>query len=220
MRKVLIAPSLLSADFSRLLEEIREVEEAGADLLHVDIMDGHFVPNITIGPFIVRTIKNSTKLPLDVHLMIENPEEYIEAFIQAGADYVSVHPEATYHLHRVLEKVKDLGVKAGVALNPATPLNVLAYILDKVDYILVMSVNPGFGGQKFIPQTVSKIKHLREVLKKRGYEIPIEVDGGINAANAGEVVKAGAEILVAGYAIFGAEDRKKAFLDIREAAEK
>jgi ribulose-phosphate 3-epimerase len=218
--KVLIAPSLLSADFSKLLDEIKEVEEAGADLLHVDVMDGHFVPNITIGPFIVRTIKNSTKLPLDVHLMIENPEEYVETFVQAGADYVSVHPEATYHLHRLLEKIRDLGAKPGVALNPATPLNVLAYILDEVDYILVMSVNPGFGGQEFIPQTVSKIKHLKDVLKKRGYEIPIEVDGGINSTNAGEVVKAGAEILVAGYAIFGAEDRKKALLDIREAAEK
>jgi ribulose-phosphate 3-epimerase len=218
--KVLIAPSLLSADFSKLLDEIKEVEEAGADLLHVDVMDGHFVPNITIGPFIVRTIKNSTKLPLDVHLMIENPEEYVETFVQAGADYVSVHPEATYHLHRLLEKIRDLGAKPGVALNPATPLNVLAYILDEVDYILVMSVNPGFGGQEFIPQTVSKIKHLKEVLKRRGYEIPIEVDGGINSANAGEVVKAGAEILVAGYAIFGADDRKKALLDIREAAEK
>lgn len=220
MGKVLIAPSLLSADFSKLLDEIKEVEEAGADLLHVDVMDGHFVPNITIGPFIVRTIKNSTKLPLDVHLMIENPEEYVETFVQAGADYVSVHPEATYHLHRLLEKIRDLGAKPGVALNPATPLNVLAYILDEVDYILVMSVNPGFGGQEFIPQTVSKIKHLKEVLKRRGYEIPIEVDGGINSANAGEVVKAGAEILVAGYAIFGADDRKKALLDIREAAEK
>jgi ribulose-phosphate 3-epimerase len=220
VKKVLIAPSLLSADFSKLSGEIKTVEKAGADLLHIDIMDGHFVPNITIGPFIVRTIRNATKLPLDVHLMIENPEKYIETFIQAGADYVSVHPETTNHLHRLLRRIKDLGARSGVALNPATPLNVLAYVLDEVDYILVMSVNPGFGGQEFILQSVSKIKHLKEVLSKRGYEIPIEVDGGITPTNAGEVVKAGASILVAGYAIFGAEDRKKALLDIKAAAEK
>lgn len=214
-----IAPSLLSADFSRLREEIREVEAAGADWLHVDVMDGHFVPNLTIGPLVVEAIRPHTQLPLDVHLMIENPERYIEAFAKSGADIISVHQEACVHLHRTIYQIKDLGVKAGVVLNPATPLCMIEPILPDVDLVLLMTVNPGFGGQKFIRSVVPKIIHLRKILEEKGLtRIEIEVDGGINVSTAGEVVSAGATVLVAGSAVFGANDRARAIHEIRQAA--
>jgi ribulose-phosphate 3-epimerase len=214
-----IAPSLLSADFSLLREEIREVEAAGADWLHVDVMDGHFVPNLTIGPLVVEAIRPHTQLPLDVHLMIENPERYIEAFAKSGADIISVHQEACVHLHRTIYQIKDLGVKAGVVLNPATPLCMIEPILPDVDLVLLMTVNPGFGGQKFIRSVVPKIIHLRKILEEKGLtRIEIEVDGGINVSTAGEVVSAGATVLVAGSAVFGANDRARAIHEIRQAA--
>ena len=203
---VKISPSILSADFSRLGEEIKKAEKAGADLIHVDIMDGHFVPNITIGPSVVKAIKKVTNLPLDVHLMIEDPDKYIEAFAKAGADIITVHAEASTHLHRSIQYIKDNKVKAGVSLNPATPLDVLDFILSEVDMALVMSVNPGFGGQEFIPQSLGKIKMIRDMIKKRKYKVEIEVDGGINVDNAGDVAKAGADILVMGNAFFNSEN--------------
>ena len=199
---VQISPSILSADFSRLGEEIKAAEKAGADMIHVDVMDGHFVPNITIGPLVVKAIKKITGLPLDVHLMIEDPDKYIEDFSQAGADIITVHSEVSVHLNRSIHYIKDKKVKAGVSLNPATPLDVLDFILSEVDMVLVMSVNPGFGGQEFIPQTLGKIKMLKDIIKKRKYRVEIEVDGGININNAKDVVKAGADILVMGNAFF------------------
>jgi ribulose-phosphate 3-epimerase len=217
-REVLIAPSILSADFSRLAKEVEEVEQAGADLLHVDVMDGHFVPNITVGPMIVEALRSCSTLPLDVHLMIEHPELYIESFVQAGAGYLSIHAEGNVHLHRLIEQIKSFGVNAGVAINPATPLTSLAHLLEQVDYVLVMSVDPGFGGQEFIPASFEKIKHLRKVIEKRGVEVKIAVDGGVNPSIAAELVQAGADILVAGYAIFGEEDRAQALHLLRETA--
>ncbi len=217
-RQVLIAPSILSADFSKLAKEVEEVEQAGADLLHVDVMDGHFVPNITVGPVVVEALRSCSTLPLDVHLMIKNPEWFIESFVQAGASYLSVHVEGNIHLHRLIEQIKSFGVKAGVAINPATPLTSLAHLLGQVDYVLVMSVDPGFGGQDFIPASFEKIKHLRNVVEKRGVEVKIAVDGGVNPSLAAELVQAGADILVAGYAIFGEEDRAQALHLLRETA--
>ncbi len=203
---VKISPSILSADFSKLGEEIKKAEKAGADLIHVDVMDGHFVPNITIGPPVVKAIKKVTSLPLDVHLMIEDPDKYIEAFAKAGADIITVHAEASTHLHRSIQYIKDNKVKAGVSLNPATPLDVLDFILSEVDMVLVMSVNPGFGGQEFIPQSLGKIKMLKDMIEKKKYKVEIEVDGGINVDNAGDVAKAGADILVMGNAFFNSEN--------------
>lgn len=217
-REVLIAPSILSADFSKLAKEVGEVEQAGADLLHVDVMDGHFVPNITVGPMIIESLRSCSTLPLDVHLMIEHPERHIESFVQAGAGYLSVHVEGNIHLHRLIEQIKSFGVKAGVAINPATPLTSLAHLLEQVEYVLVMSVDPGFGGQEFIPASFEKIKHLRNVIEKRGVEVKIAVDGGVNPSIAAELVRAGADILVAGYAIFGEEDRAQALYLLRETA--
>jgi len=203
---VKIAPSILSADFSRLGAEIKDAEKAGADLIHVDIMDGHFVPNITIGPPVVGSIKRVTSLPLDVHLMIEEPDRYIEAFAKAGADIITIHAEASVHLHRSINYIKDSGVKAGVSLNPSTSLSVLEFILSEADMVLLMSVNPGFGGQKFIPQTLEKLKMLRDMLRRKNLKLEIEVDGGVNVNNAGEVIKAGADILVMGNAFFNSDN--------------
>ena len=214
---VRIAPSILAADFSALGEEIATAERGGADLIHVDVMDGHFVPNITIGPPVVRAIKRVTSLPLDVHLMITDPARYLTTFADAGADFLSVHVEATPHLHKTLTEIKKLGVQAGVALNPSTPESVLNEIATEVDFILVMSVNPGFGGQKFIPRTLTKIVAIQEILEKAKNEAPIEVDGGISQSNAGDVVAAGADMLVAGSAIFGSPDPSQAIEILRMA---
>ncbi|PLR87556.1 ribulose-phosphate 3-epimerase [Bacillus sp. V33-4] len=212
---VKIAPSILSADFSKLGEEIKDVELGGADYIHVDVMDGHFVPNITIGPLIVDAIRPVTKLPLDVHLMIENPDHFIEAFATAGADYLTVHVEACRHLHRTIHYIKSFGVKAGVVLNPATAVESIQEILADVDIVLLMSVNPGFGGQKFIPAVLPKIKKLKEMIETMGLAIEIEVDGGINEETAKQCIEAGATVLVAGSAIYNAPDRGKAISMLR-----
>lgn len=217
-RKIKVAPSILSADFSRLGEEIRAVEAAGADLIHVDVMDGHFVPNITIGPLVVEACRKVTKLPLDVHLMIENPERYVADFAKAGADYLTVHVETGYHLHRLIQNIREhKGVKAGVSLNPATPLESVDHILGDIDMVLIMSVNPGFGGQAFIPSAIEKIRRLRGMIESRKLRIDIEVDGGVKPENAAEVSAAGADILVAGSAVFGTKDYKAAIKGIRGA---
>jgi ribulose-phosphate 3-epimerase len=207
---VKIAPSILSADFSKLGEEISDVEKGGAELIHVDVMDGHFVPNITIGPLVVESIRPITKLPLDVHLMIENPDQYIESFAKAGADYITVHVEACRHLHRTIQLIKSFGVKAGVVLNPATPVQLIEPIIEELDIVLLMSVNPGFGGQKFIPSVLNKIKQVRDLAKQKGVKLEIEVDGGVNEQTARLCVEAGATILVAGSAVYNQEDRGKA----------
>lgn len=203
---VKIAPSILSADFLRLGEEIRAAEEAGVDMLHLDVMDGHFVPNITIGPFVVEAIRKITRLPLDVHLMIEEPDRYIKDFIRAGADLLTVHIEASVHLHRTIHWIKESGIKAGVSLNPATPVWSLDNILHDLDFVLTMSVNPGFGGQDFIPHVLDKIKTLKSMIRERGLQTLIEVDGGIKYENAKDVAKAGADILVMGSGFFNAKD--------------
>ena len=214
---VKIAPSILSADFSRLGDEVRAVEDAGADWIHVDVMDGRFVPNITIGPLVVEAVRKVTKLPLDVHLMIENADLYIEDFANAGADIISVHVEACPHLHRTIQSIKEKGVKAGVVLNPATTLFSLDEIIEQVDMVLLMSVNPGFGGQKFIKSVLSKIELLRNTLDESGVELDVEVDGGIKPDNADIIKEAGANVLVAGSAIFGSDDYKKAIEGLRNA---
>lgn len=210
-----IAPSILSADFAKLGAEINDVENGGADYIHVDVMDGHFVPNITIGPLIVNAIRPTTKLPLDVHLMIENPDLYIPEFAKAGADIITVHVEACKHLHRTVHLIKDHGVKAGVVLNPATPINTIEHILDDIDMVLFMTVNPGFGGQKFIHTVLPKIKKAASMINERGLDIEIEVDGGVNPETAKLCIEAGANVLVAGSAVFNKEDRKKAIEAIR-----
>jgi ribulose-phosphate 3-epimerase len=212
---VKIAPSILSADFAKLGEEVVDVEKGGADFIHVDVMDGHFVPNITIGPLIVQAIRPVTKLPLDVHLMIENPDQYIEAFAKAGADYITVHVEACRHLHRTIHLIKSFGVKAGVVLNPATPIETLQHIIGDIDMVLLMSVNPGFGGQTFIPEVLPKIRKVTELAAEKGATIEIEIDGGVNPETAKLCIEAGATVLVAGSAIYNQEDRKKAIQLIR-----
>ncbi len=204
MSGVRIAPSILSADFAHLADEIAAVEQAGADMVHVDVMDGHFVPNLTIGPPIVEAIRKVTKLPLDVHLMMTNPDDFLGEFAEAGADYLTVHVEACPHLHRTIQSIKEKGVKAGVTLNPATPLVSIEAILPDADLLLIMSVNPGFGGQRFIPRVLDKIRQARTMIRQTGRPILLEVDGGVKADNAGEIVNAGADILVAGSAIFEA----------------
>lgn len=201
-----LAPSILSSDFGRLAEEIAAVEEAGADWIHVDVMDGHFVPNITIGPLIVEAARRATDLPLDVHLMIEDPDRYLEAFADAGADVLTVHQEACPHLHRTLQRMGELQVQAGVALNPATPLEMVREVVPYLDLLLVMSVNPGFGGQSYIAGSTEKIERARAMLDGAGSEAELEVDGGVGAANAARVVDAGATVLVAGSAVYGHPD--------------
>lgn len=213
-----IAPSILSADFSRLGEDIQAVDRAGADYIHVDVMDGHFVPNITIGPLVVDALRKVTEKPLDVHLMIENPDLYIEAFAKAGADIITVHQEAVPHLHRTIQLIKSLGKKAGVSLNPATPVETLDIILDELDLVLIMSVNPGFGGQAFIPSALDKIKALRQSITQRGLNIEIEVDGGVKIDNIRQIVAAGADVLVAGSAVFNTQDYAATISALRENA--
>ena len=215
---VQIAPSLLSADFAALGEAIAKAERGGADLIHVDVMDGHFVPNITMGPPVVKSLKRVSRLPLDVHLMIEQPDRFIEAFVAAGAASVTVHVEAVVHLHRTVQFIKSLGAKAGVALNPATPVTALEQIAGDLDYVLVMTVNPGFGGQTFIPRSESKVRAVRALLDREGSRAPIEVDGGIDVTTAPRIVAAGADVLVAGNAVFGSPDPERAIRDLRAAA--
>ena len=220
MSGVRIAPSILSSDFAHLADEIAAVEQAGADLLHVDVMDGHFVPNLTIGPPIVESIRKVTSLPLDCHLMITNPDDFIDEFAQAGANYITVHVETCPHLHRTIQFIKEKGLKAGVTLNPATSLVTLEAILPDVDLVLIMSVNPGFGGQRFIPGALEKIRRARALIDGTGLPILLEVDGGVKVDNAGAIVTAGADILVAGSAIFEAPgcDYKNTIARMREAA--
>lgn len=214
---VKIAPSILAADFTRLGEEIARVEAAGADLLHVDVMDGHFVPNLTIGPPVIKAIKAVTKLPLDVHLMVEQPDALLPDFIDAGSDNLTVHVEACRHLHRTIQSIKDAGVRASVVLNPATSLHALDEILPDVHMVLLMSVNPGFGGQRFLPATLDKIRGLKERIEQRRLPVAIEVDGGVKADNAVEICAAGADVLVAGTAIFGQPDYGAAIQALRAA---
>lgn len=214
---VKIAPSILAADFVRLGEEIAQVEAAGADLLHVDVMDGHFVPNLTIGPPVIKAIKAVTNLPLDVHLMVEEPDGLLPDFIDAGSDNLTVHVEACRHLHRTIQSIKDAGVRASVVLNPATSLHALDEILPEVDMVLLMSVNPGFGGQRFLPATLDKIRALRRQIEERQLPVAIEVDGGVKADNAADICAAGADVLVAGTAIFGQPDYGAAIQALREA---
>lgn len=218
MRSLMIAPSILSADFTRLGDEIRAVEAAGADVIHVDVMDGHFVPNITIGPLVVRAVRAVTDLPVDVHLMITDPDRYLKDFIDAGADWVTVHVEACVHLHRTLACIKDLGRKAGAVLNPATSLTTLDYVLAEVDLVMLMSVNPGFGGQSFIPSAIDKIRRLRQMLDAVNPGAGIEVDGGIGPATIGAVAEAGANIFVAGSAIYGQAEYGPVIRDLRQRA--
>lgn len=216
-RTIDIAPSILSADFSRLGQEIEAVEGGGATVLHVDVMDGHFVPNITIGLPVVESIARATRLPIDAHLMISEPGRYAEQFVRAGAKMVSVHLEADAHLHRTLTSIKAAGAQAGVAINPATPVGNMEEALEFADYVLIMSVNPGFGGQKFIPTSLEKVRRVRRMIDERGLNVRIEIDGGIDLVNIAEVVAAGAEIIVAGSAIFGAPDPQLAVRELREA---
>ncbi|WP_447975313.1 ribulose-phosphate 3-epimerase [Nitrospira sp. Kam-Ns4a] len=213
-----IAPSILSADFARLAEEVALVEAAGADWVHVDVMDGHFVPNLTVGPPIVEALRKVTKLPLDVHLMMTNPEVFLAEFAAAGADYLTVHVEACPHLHRTVQAIKECGVKAGVTLNPATPLSTVEEILPDVDLLLVMSVNPGFGGQQFIPGVLSKIARARRLIDRTGSRALLEVDGGVKVDNAARIIQTGADVLVAGSAIFGSGDYGGTIAALRAAA--
>jgi len=211
-----IAPSILSADFSRLADEVRAVEKAGADVIHVDVMDGHFVPNITIGPLVVQGLKKLTSLPLDVHLMIENPERYVEVFAQAGSGWMTIHAEVCPHLKRMVRKIRQLNVRPGVVLKPATPLKTLFPVLDEIDLVLIMSVNPGFGGQSFIPAALKKIERLRKIVDQNRYPLEIEVDGGVKVENIREVSMAGGDIFVVGTGIFKTKDYEETIKKLRE----
>ena len=211
-----IAPSILSADFAKLGQEIQAVEKAGADWIHVDVMDGHFVPNITIGPVVVKSIRKITKLPLDVHLMIENPEKYIPAFREAGADIISIHGESTNHLQRALGLIKECGAKPSVAINPSTPLHVLDHIWNDIEMILLMTVNPGFGGQKFIPSMKTKIQTLKKKIERENSNVILEIDGGVNVDNIGELSSMGVDVFVAGSAIFDSEDYQTAISEMKK----
>lgn len=213
-----LAPSILSADFARLGEQVRSAGEGGGSVIHVDIMDGHFVPNLTLGPPVVKSLRQATPLPLDCHLMIENPDEFIPAFAEAGANWMSVHQEACRHLNRTLHLIQSHGCRAGVVINPATPVDTLEEVLDIADYVLVMSVNPGFGAQKFIPTTLHKMRRLAEIRSQRGLSFRIEVDGGVAHDTVADVVRAGAEILVAGNAVFGSGDPRKNAQELLQAA--
>ena len=220
MQEVMIAPSILSADFGRLGAEIKAVEAAGADVIHVDVMDGHFVPNITIGPPVVAAVRKSTGLPLDVHLMIANPDQYLDRFAAAGADWITVHVETCPHLHRTIGRIKELGKKAGAVLNPATSLATLDWILADLDLVMLMSVNPGFGGQSFIPSAIDKIRRLHRLIRERNLEVGIEVDGGISPSTIAAVAQAGANIFVAGSAIYGEDDYERIIAELRTKAGK
>lgn len=213
---VKLAPSILSADFSKLYEDVKKVEDAGVEYLHIDIMDGHFVPNISFGPMVMKSLKGKTNLVKDVHLMIENPDQFIPEFVDAGADIIVVHQEACPHLHRTIQNIKSHGVKAGVSLNPATSISTLEEILPELDMVLIMSVNPGFGGQSFIESSLDKIKRLKKMIDDRGLDIDIQVDGGVKVSNVKKVVEAGANVIVAGSAIFAQPDVKQAVADFRE----
>ncbi len=213
-----VAPSLLSADFGRLAEEVRAAEAAGADLVHLDVMDGRFVPNITVGPLVVEAVRKATRLPIDAHLMIVEPERYVEAFARAGADIVSVHAEVSPHLHRTLQAIRAAGARPAVALNPSTPLSALEHVLGDCEMVLVMTVNPGFGGQQYIEACTEKVRRLREMAQARGQALDIEVDGGIKPETVGPVAAAGANVLVAGTAVFGAKDYREAIRALRDAA--
>jgi ribulose-phosphate 3-epimerase len=214
-----IAPSILSANFANLEQQIKLVEKGGADWIHLDIMDGHFVPNITFGPMVVKTISNITNLPLDAHLMIQNPDKYLEDFQKAGTNRLTVHVEACIHLHRTIQRIKELGMKAGVSLNPSTPISTVKEILPIVDQVLVMTVNPGFGGQKFIKSTLRKVKDISVMIKETSKKIELEVDGGVDESNAAALAKAGATVLVAGYSIFSKRNIPRAVKNIRKAAQ-
>jgi ribulose-phosphate 3-epimerase len=213
-----IAPSILSADFARLGQEIEAIAAGGADYVHIDVMDGHFVPNITIGPLVVEAVRRVTDLPLDVHLMIENPDLFIADFARAGADIITVHGEAVHHLHRTVQLIRSLGKKAGVSINPATPVSTLEVILDDLDLVLVMTVNPGFGGQNFIPGCLPKIEALRQMIDRRGLAVELEVDGGVKPDNIGRIAAAGADVFVAGSAVFGTPDYRATITALRERA--
>ena len=215
-----LAPSILSADFARLLEDVKKVEKAGCEYLHIDVMDGHFVPNITLGPGIVKSLRKDVNMVFDAHLMIENPDNYIKEFADAGCDIIVVHQEACTHLHRTIQNIKSHGIKAGVALNPATPIETIKYVLQDVDMVLLMSVNPGFGGQSYIPVVTEKIKELKALIDKMNIDIDIEVDGGVKPSNIAEVVNAGANVIVAGSAIFNAGNIDEAVKSLRENASK
>ena len=215
-----LAPSILSADFARLLEDVKKVEKAGCEYLHIDVMDGHFVPNITLGPGIVKSLRKDVNMVYDAHLMIENPDNYIKEFADAGCDIIVVHQEACTHLHRTIQNIKSHGIKAGVALNPATPIETIKYVLQDVDMVLLMSVNPGFGGQSYIPVVTEKIKELKALIDKMNLDIDIEVDGGVKPSNIAEVVNAGANVIVAGSAIFNAGNIDEAVKSLRENASK
>ncbi len=218
MKEIMIAPSILSADFARLGEEITQVVEAGADVIHIDVMDGHFVPNITIGPLVVDAVKKITDCPLDVHLMISNADQYLEDFADAGADWITVHVEACTHLHRTVSRIKELGKKAGAVLNPATPLSSLDCILSDVDLVMLMSVNPGFGGQKFIPAIIEKTRQLQGMIDAQGLDVAIEIDGGVSPSTIGPIAQAGASIFVAGSAVFGQEDYAAIIAELKDKA--
>jgi ribulose-phosphate 3-epimerase len=217
MLKTMIAPSILSADFARLGEEITAVAKGGADVIHIDVMDGHFVPNITIGPLVVKAVRKITDLPLDVHLMIENADAYLEDFAKAGADWITVHVETGYHLHRTIHRIKELGKKAGAVLNPATPLTSLEEILPDLDLVMLMTVNPGFGGQSFIESSLAKIRQLKKMIDDRGLQVGIEVDGGVSPKTIAPIAAAGANIFVAGSAVFGQDDYAKVIGELKGA---
>ena len=213
-----LAPSILSADFARLLEDVKKVEEAGCEYLHIDVMDGHFVPNITLGPGIVKSLRKDVNMVFDTHLMIENPDNYIKDFVDAGSDLIVVHQEACRHLHRTIQNIKSYNVKAGVALNPATPIETIKHVLEDVDMVLIMTVNPGFGGQSFIESTIEKIQEIKKLIDEKNLNVDIQVDGGIKPNNIDKVVKAGANIIVAGSAIFNSDDIAQTVKLMRENA--